>query len=289
MGPRTVTGADRTPAADRETVPTEPAPGKMGRGAHADHPAPASIARVHNRTPQRSPQLKAQTAENNLIKAYSLVEAERDKRSATLADADPASTDASKAPGENATFERDRLAVIDAATENLRLQNALNAEAKQALADAERALAEAKQRPGKPDKKHLGDDASENYDTALADSKQADDSVKTAERLLLKASGTATGPGMRGLAVAAEDKLVEAFAKVRIAEDFKAKENIDTLDKPLEDLAKASDANLKAWAAALKDAQERKDKDEINACRIGHAHAITRAAQVEQRISLHKL
>lgn len=177
-----------------------------------------------------------------------MVEKERDKLAAESADANAAAPDASNA-SEKAAFERDQKMVMDAATKNLQLQNALTAEAKQALADAKQKL--------DASKPNARDAASKKYDDALAASNYADYSVRTAERLRLKAIGDP-----QGLAVAAEDKLVDALARVRLEE-----ENNDNLDKALGDLVKASEANLKAWAMAVSDAEARGDERAIKACR----------------------
>jgi hypothetical protein len=81
----------------------------------------------------------------------------------------------------------------------LGLQNALVAEARQTLADAKQKLDTAKA--------NEEDAANETYNVTLLESKYADYSVKTAERLLLKATGT-----KRGLAVATDDKVLDAVA-----------------------------------------------------------------------------
>jgi hypothetical protein len=198
------------------------------------------------------------------MKVYALVEAERDKLAGKSADTDAAAPGVSKAP-DSVTFERHQKAVIDVATENLGLQNALVAEARQALADAKQKLDMAKE--------DEEDDANVTYNAALSDFHYAEYSAWTAERLLLKATGT-----KRGLAVATDDKLVVLVANLRRAEDA-----IDNLAKPLSDLRKASAANLEAWKAALADAEKRGDESEIRNCRLGYDHAISFAKGIEVR------
>jgi hypothetical protein len=201
------------PVEKRATASTKHVPAKTSRVSLPKYPKPASVARAHDRTSRPSLSLRAQAAENRAIKVYALVEAERDKLAGKSADTDAAGPDVSKAP-DSVTFERHQKAVIDVATENLGLQNALVAEARQTLADAKQKLDTAKA--------NEEDAANETYNVALLESKYADYSVKTAERLLLKATGT-----KRGLAVATDDKVLDAVAKLRRAEDAS-----DNLDKP---------------------------------------------------------